>query len=108
MIHLLKDLEAVALAAHTKSPKACAIVRRAITALENQTTELLMLAELLARLEKDKATAIAEAKDAAAKELADLTAAGRLLSESDAAALKAELAKNGLDANGNLIAVATA
>lgn len=58
------------------------------------------LKELIDKLESTTAAATEAVKTAAAEELKSLTASGRLLSESDFAALQAELKKNGLDANG--------
>lgn len=122
MIELIEKLRHLANKLR-QNPEYQEAVIQAIVTIEHQKKELSMLAELLAKLETDKAAAIAQVTDAAAKELADLTAAGKVLSDADAATLKAggsilnatdtaaliaELAKNGLDANGQPITPAPA
>lgn len=114
MSSLIAQLERLAGNLH-KFPLSAAIVNAAIQRLTiNQSEicslkgEIAMLAELFEKIEADKTAAlktaddqhavdVAALKDAAAKELTDLAAAGRLLSVEDAAVLQAELAKHGLN-----------
>lgn len=96
---LIARLTQLARNAHNH-PLAAETVVAAIGRISYLEGYAMALKELIDKLESTTAAATEAVKTAAAEELKSLTASGRLLSESDFAALQAELKKNGLDANG--------